>query len=216
MFKLVCAALALSLAAASVQAAPLTYFEDDFSSYGNTTVLDAPDSLFNGNWVTTNGTVDFIGANDMTYGNPGNNGLLCEANAACVDLDGSTSDSGQFSTGNTFADGYYNVLFAISGSNRAGNDSLTISFGGVVTTISLMFDKATWSGAPVFGGIFNSILVTSPTVLSFQNDGGDNIGMILKYVRIERVAPVPVPAAGGLLVVGLMGMAVLRRRKTRS
>jgi hypothetical protein len=216
MFKHLGIAIALSFAASTAFAVPLTYFEDDFSGYGNTTVLNAPDSLFNGNWVTTNGTVDYIGANDGSFGNPGNNGLLCEVNSACVDLDGSSFDAGKFSTGNTFEDGYYNVIFAIGGNNRSGSDTLTVSFGGVVATISLLFDKVSWSGAVEFGGLFNNILVTKPTTLSFENAGGDNIGMILKYVRIERVAPVPVPAAGGLLVAGLIGLAAMRRRKVQA
>lgn len=215
MFKRVCMAMALSLVASSAVAVPLTYFEDDFSGYGNSTVLNAPDSLFNGNWVTTNGTVDYIGRNDASFGGPQTNGLLCEVNSACVDLDGSSGDAGTFSTGNSFAAGYYNVIFALSGNNRSGSDMLTVSFGGVIATISLMFDKVSWTGSPEFGGLFDSILVTTPTTLTFENAGGDNIGILLRYVRIERVAPVPVPAAGGLLVAGLMGLAALRRRKAR-
>jgi hypothetical protein len=217
MFKQVCMGLALSLTISSAQAAPLTYFEDDFSGYGDT-LLNAPDSKFLGNWTTTNGTVDYIGVNDPSFGNPQNNGLICEINTACVDLDGSTGDAGVFSTAHTFQDGYYHVLFAISGNNRSGSDIVTVTFGNIVQQISLAFDKVTFSGAVEFGGIFNNILVgpNSPTVLSFSNAGGDNIGMLLKYVRIERVAPVPVPAAGGMLLLGLMGMAALRRRKARA
>jgi len=49
----------------------------------------------------------------------------------------------------------------------------------------------------------------------FQDDGADNVGAVLDYVRIttDAPAPVPVPAAGLLLLGGLGGLGMMRKRR---
>lgn len=58
-----------------------------------------------------------------------------------------------------------------------------------------------------FQGTFTSISWTVPTA---ENWHGFQIG----YIDDEQPAPVPLPAAGWLLLAGIAGLAGLRRRKT--
>ena len=198
--------VASSLLAAVPASAVTIAFQDDFSSYGSSTVTNAPDALFNGVWTTTSGTVDYLAAGSAFD-------ELCPSGQNCIDLDGSTGAGGVFQTVQAFGAGLYNVLFQISGNNRGGSDTVTISFGGVVQSISLAFNQVASQAS--FGSAFLGINVAGSTTLSFANAGGDNIGIILKNVTIENadLAPVPVPAAGGLLLAALGAVAALRRRK---
>lgn len=201
LFAPMAVAAALSAAAPAHSAIVLI---DDFSGYGNSTVLNAPDSVFGGNWSTTDGTVDYL-AKNSSYSE-----LCLGASGSCVDLDGSTGDAGVFSSF-LLGPGTYNVLFQLTGNLRSGSDVLTISFGNVVRTITVGMNDIVnqWT----FGQDFMGIQVgAGGTRLSFATAGGDNMGPLLKSVVIETAA-VPVPAAGGLLLgaLGLLGLA--RRRK---
>lgn len=203
------AALATTLITAVPAAAVTIAFQDDFSSYGTASVLNAPDGTFGGNWTTTSGTVDYLAAgSDFSE--------LCPAGTNCIDLDGSTNVGGTFQTTQVFKNGYFNVLFSFSGSNRPGSplDSMIVSFGGVVGSVIKSFGLV--GNQTDFGVMFNNIYVGSAgTVLSFADGtvgGSDNQGFLLKNVTVE-LAAVPVPAAGGLLVLALGGLAAMRRRK---
>ena len=206
MKTLAAVAIATTLMTALPAAAVTIAFQDNFSGYGLATVLNAADSVFGGNWATTSGTVDYLAAgSDYDY--------LCPADTNCVDLDGSTDAGGTFATTQVFKNGKFNILFQFSGSNRDGygDDTMVVSFGGVVASISKMFNKP--GNQSDFGVMFSGIVVgNAGTTLSFRDTGTDNVGMILKNVVVE-MSPVPVPAAGGLLVLALGGLAALRRRK---
>lgn len=203
LFAPLAVAAALSAAAPAHSAIVLI---DDFSGYGNSTVLNAPDSVFGGNWFTTDGTVDYL-AKNSSYSE-----LCLGASGSCVDLDGSTGNAGVFSSF-LLGPGTYNVLFQLTGNLRGGTDELTIAFGSVVRTVTLAWNEVVNQNS--FGLDFFGITVGAEgTRLSFSTAGGDNIGPLLKSVVIETApAPVPVPAAGGLLLgaLGLLGFA--RRRK---
>lgn len=206
--------IALAVSAAFLSAAPsgaaVVVFADDFSGYGTTTVLNAPDSTFGGSsnaWKTTAGTVDYLASGSGF-------GTLCVAGTNCVDLDGSTNDAGVFETTQVFRNGIFNVLFQFSGSNREASpiDSLTVAFGGIVQTINIAFNQV--GNQDSFGTAFFNVAVGAlGTTLSFLDGGSDNMGVILKNVVVEQVAPVPVPAAGGLMLLALGGLAALRRRR---
>ena len=204
------AASLATLIMTSLPAAAVTIaFQDDFSSYGTTSVLNAPDGTFGGNWTTTGGTVDYLAAgSDFS--------ALCPTGTNCVDLDGSTFVGGTFQTTKVFKNGTFNVLFSFSGSNRPDSpvDSMIVSFGGVVGSVIKTFNMV--GNQTDFGVMFNNIYVGSAgTVLSFADGtvgGSDNQGFLLKNVTVE-LAAVPVPAAGGLLALALGGLAALRRRK---
>lgn len=201
------AALVTTLMTAAPAAAVTIAFQDDFSSYGTATALNAADSVFGGNWTTTSGTVDYLAAGSGFSG-------LCSGGGNCVDLDGSTLNGGTFQTTQVFANGIFNVLFQFTGSNREGSpsDSMTVSFGGVIGTVVKAFNQV--GSQTDFGVMFSNIAVGAlGTTLSFTDNGSDNQGMILKNVTVEQVAAVPVPAAGGLLILAIGGLAALRRRK---
>ncbi len=195
------------VSAAPLSAAPVVLFTDDFSSYGPGDILNADDSVFGGNWSVTNGSVDYLAP-------PGGFSALCSGQTNCVDLDGSTGASGLFQTVQSFSNGVFDVLFQISGNNRGGDDTVTITFGSIVRTITLAYNQV--ANQDDFGSDFSGISVgAGGTTLSFQNHGGDNVGIILKSATVQTAA-VPVPAAGGLMALGLAGLAALRRRKQRA
>ena len=199
-------AIATTLMTALPAAAVTIAFQDDFSGYGSATALNAADSVFGGNWTTTDGAVDYLAAGSAF-------GDLCPPGKNCVDLDGTNNVGGTFETTQVFKNGKFNILFQFSGSNRDGygDDTMVVSFGGVVASISKMFNKP--GNQSDFGVMFSGIVVgNAGTTLSFRDTGTDNVGMILKNVVVE-MSPVPVPAAGGLLVLALGGLAALRRRK---
>ncbi|MEL6689300.1 MAG: VPLPA-CTERM sorting domain-containing protein [Pseudomonadota bacterium] len=186
----VSAALLISTGAASAA----TMFSDDFSTYGSTTVLNAPDSLFGGNWSTTDGTIDYLAEGDSF-------GDLCQGTGNCIDLDGSTGNSGVFSS-IVFDAGTYTLDIGLLGSGRGTTESVTITLGDWTTTISGIGSADDASTSFTFA--------TTGGALSFENAGGDNRGAILTSVDL---APVPLPAGGLLLLAGLGGLAMVRRKK---
>lgn len=201
--KALLTAAVLSLAT-SLPATASIVFQENFSGYGPTTVLEAPDSTFRGNWTSSGGNVDYL-AQGSAYGD------LCPPGANCVDLAGNSPFAAVFSIAQTFAAGVYNVFFQLSGSNRGTEETVKITFGSIVRYLTLGSDKVGNQGN--FGGDFIGIHVgPGGTVLSFENAGGGNVGAILKTVVVETAA-VPLPAAGGLMLLGMGALAALRRRR---
>jgi hypothetical protein len=201
---------AAALLAAAPAAHAATVLEDDFSSYGVSSLLNAPDGLFLGVWETVagTGTVDYIRGADF--------GNICRGNVACIDLDGSTSNAGVFQTVESFAPGEYKLSFEIFGSSRGDTNEVTVSLGGL-NLVQSITSAGDW--------IVTEILATigaGGSKLSFSNFGGDNLGAILNSVKLVKVenggggpAPIPLPAAAPLLLggIGLIGLAGWRRRR---
>ncbi len=169
-------------------------FFDDFSSYGSTTVLNAPDSLFLGNWSTASGTIDYL-AHGSGFGG------LCVGGGNCIDLDGSTGDAGLF-TSLSFGAGTYTLDVSMFGNQRGGFETVTISLGTWSVTLGPIGVNDDASGSWTFA--------TTGGGLSFSNVGGDNIGAILTKVTLSAV---PLPAGAPLLLAGLAGLGLLKRRR---
>lgn len=201
-------AIAVAMMLGSVlPAASATVFSEEFD-YGTSTIYNADSTDFGGNWNVSGGTVDYV-ADGSDFGD------LCLGFKGCVDLDGSTGVAGNFSTTMVFGPGIYNLRFQMAGSHRGSTETVTVSLGGLSYDITLGETDVAWN--ETFGNVFKHIVVgAGGSTLSFQNHGGDNIGIILKSVFVDQLAPVPVPAAGGMLVAGLGGLAALRRRKARA
>ena len=193
----IAAAAALALAAGQAQA--LIIFSDDFNNatYGQ--------NVSPAGWTTTGGTVDSLG--------PGYFDGLCTAaagvDAYCVDLDGSTGNAGLSLQGFTLNGGTtYTAMFQLAGSQRGDTNTVAVNFGSIngsytltsptdFTTFSLVF-------TPTTTGTYN---------LSFENNGGDNLGALLDNVSISTAA-IPEPATWAMLIAGFGAAgAVLRRRR---
>lgn len=192
------------VAGSSGTAQAAVVFYDDFSGYGSTTVLNAPNSLFNGNWSTTNGTIDYL-AHGSDFG------ALCVGGGNCIDLDGGTKDAGVF-TSLSFGPGSYTLDVSMFGHQRNpskfGTDTVTISLGSWSVTLGPISSTADVSNIWAF-------TTTTAGGLGFSNLGGDNVGAILTKVTLSAisVSAVPLPAGAPLLLAGLAGLGLLKRRR---
>jgi hypothetical protein len=167
-----------------------------------------------GQFNLSGGTVDLIASGDF--------GISCTGGTgACVDLDGSTNDSGRM-TSNAFlltAGQDITLSFAVSGNQRGGSSD-TVTFG-ILLDGSVEF-TASKRVAPF--DPFGTVSVTLTNILAgsysifFENSGGDNVGAILDDVTWTtdgNISVVPVPATAPMLLVGLGAIVVAARRRKR-
>jgi hypothetical protein len=199
-FKLFLAALLL-LGSSGVAHA-IVVFEDNFDSEnGGVGALNYTGFT---NWSVTSGTVDLIGNGYFDF-LPGN-GLY-------VDMDGSTGSAGTLLSLNlNLTAGDYALSYLLAGNHR--NGSLEQVTGSVETGFSTRVVSLA-QGTPFtsFTDVFS--LGGDTTVnIQFAATGGDNIGMLLDNVVLERrSASVPEPGTLMLFATGLAGVGVARRRR---
>lgn len=188
------AILTAALLATSAQAQIV--FSDDFEA--NSLGLN----LTPAGWTITNGgTVDTLG--------PGLYSELCGGIGKCLDMDGSTGLAGALSRSFSLTAGTtYTLSFDIAGNRRgAGTETGTVMLG----TSTLNYSLADSVTAYQTMSLAFTPLTSGSYALSFANAGGDNYGAILDNVTLT--AAVPEPTSAALLLLGLSGVALLKRRR---
>jgi hypothetical protein len=187
-------ALALLAGSAAAQA-NVTIFSDNFNANG--VGLNATPS----GWTATGGTVDIIGNGYYDF---------IPGSGAFIDLDGSTGNPGLLSkTFALLAGTTYTASFELAGSHRGSTETVAAIFGTQSSSISLPSD-AGWTG---YSLSFTTGAAGDYT-LSFENAGGDNIGMLLDNVKVEQhVAAIPEPQTYALMGMGLLAIGFAARRR---
>lgn len=181
----------LVLGAVSANAAVITSFSETFDSEPGVLNHNAF-AQFN----VTNGTVDVVPVGSAFNFYPGNGNY--------VDLDGSTNDAGVLTTNDTFAAGTYTLTFELGGSTRGDSNTVLVTLGSFSTSITLASNA---------GLTFQSFtFATTGGNLSFSNNGGDNLGLLLDDVG---VAAVPEPSTWAMIILGFGGVGAMAYRRSR-
>jgi len=208
--------LSASILSAGVSAGVI--FSDNFNNESPTSSVTNYTSF--DNWNVFHGSVDLVEAGTNSWFDP----LL--GDGFFVDLDGSTRSGGKIRTNTAFsfnAGQEYRLTFDLAGNNRnsetdsarsiittigdgiSGNPYVaeTISLAGNTdfTTYSFSFMGNGSSGRIIFNGDVGNL-----------NYRDDNIGLLLDNIVLESI-DVAEPETLGLLSLGLLGLAMVRRKR---
>lgn len=158
------------------------------------------------NWSISDGTIDVIGA-------PGPHTLQPLSYGRYLDMDGSTSDAGKITSDvMSLLAGNYSLSYDLAGNQR---DSSTERVDVVVSgEASMSHSLARTDPFSTFMLNF-TLLSTTNITLSFEGFGGDNLGMLLDNVILERGSVPDTGSALALLGAALFGLAAIRRKALR-
>lgn len=226
---------ALVAAAIAVPAQAGVVYSNNFDAEnGGNTALNY--NSFNGLTVS-NGTVDLVKSGDY--------GIICAGGAgACVDLDGSTSDSGLVSSNSySFDVGDIVALSLLFSGNQRGASadsfSMTFLFGapvsgdyGILSSFAGDLDFGTFTNQTSLTVTISNIAAdfamtdltfyfdptnAGSTTFALQDGGNDNIGVVIDNLALSVGGPVPEPGTWMMMLAGfgLIGFAV-RRAKIRT
>jgi len=212
------ASLAIAALFLAAPAGALTIFSDTFDTEPGSGDGGSEQSGLNytgfANWTVSSGTVDLISHDDYA---PAAGEIECLGSTGkCVDLDGGTNNAGVMtSTSILLAPGLYELSFELAGVASSFGQSAA-SVPNVVdfsVTGTALVGQATRNHGDAYSTVSGQFTLLAPTSVQIviANQGGDNFGAMLDQASLELI---PEPGTAALLMGGLLGLALARRRNS--
>jgi hypothetical protein len=214
--RLCLGALAIAALFLAAPAGALTIFSDTFDAEPGSGDGGSGQSALNytgfANWTVSSGTVDLIFHDDYA---PAAGEIECFGSSGkCVDLDGGTSNAGVMTSTSILLDpGLYELSFELAGVASSFGQSAAgvpnvVDFSVTGTTLVGQATRNQGDAYSTVGGQFTLLAPTSVQIV-IANQGGDMFGAMLDQVSLDLI---PEPGTAALLMGGLLGLVLARRR----